>query len=61
LVDPFNSEHAYLLAVLEARKGNRQGCIESIKLAVQLGFNDSVRLNKQPEFSGLGLESYLNP
>ena len=61
LVDPLNSEHAYLLAVLEARKGNRQGCIESIKLAVQLDFNDSVRLNKQPEFSGMGLETFLNP
>ena len=56
-----NSEHAYLLAVLEARKGNRQGCIESIKLAIELGFNDSVRVKKQPEFSGMGLESFLNP
>lgn len=61
LVDPLNSEHAYLLAVLEARKGNKLACIESIKLAVQLGFKDSVRLKNQPEFFGMGLESFLNP
>jgi hypothetical protein len=61
LVDPLNSEHAYLLTVLQARKGNKQACIESLKLAVQLGFKDSVRIKKQPEFSGMGLESFLNP
>jgi len=61
LVDPLNSEHGYLLAVLQARKGDKLGSTESFKLAVKLGFNDSVRVNKQPEFSGMGLESYLNP
>jgi hypothetical protein len=61
LADPLNSEHAYLLAVLEARKGNKLAGIESIKLAAQLGVKDAVRLKNQPEFSGMGLESFLNP
>jgi pimeloyl-ACP methyl ester carboxylesterase len=61
LVHPLNSEHAYLLAVLQARKGDKLGSTESFKLAVKLGFNDSARVLKQPEFSGMGLESYLNP
>lgn len=61
LVDPLNSEHAYLLAVLQARKGDKLGSTESFKLAVKLGFKDSVRVKNQAEFSGMGLESYLNP
>jgi hypothetical protein len=61
LVDPLNSEHAYLLAVLQAGKGDKLGSTESFKLALKLGFKDSVRVIKQPEFSGMGLETFLNP
>ena len=49
-VDPQNSEHAYLKAILEARKGNTLGQIEALQEAVSLGFEDWTRLGEEPDF-----------
>lgn len=50
LVDPKNSEHAYLLAVIYARQIKNAEAIQSLQFAEKLGFNDLERLNAETHF-----------
>jgi hypothetical protein len=57
LVDPKNSEWAYLKAVLRAQQGNREEALRLLNECVKLNFNDKQRVNNQSEFSSLLFES----
>ncbi|MFH1004228.1 MAG: hypothetical protein V1781_01845 [Bacteroidota bacterium] len=50
LVDPKNSEHAYLSACLSAKKGNQKKAITFLLEAVSLGFSDVNRLENDNYF-----------
>ena len=50
IVDPINSEHAYLSACLFVKKGNTENCITSLKEAINLGFSDVSRLENDGRF-----------
>jgi Flp pilus assembly protein TadD len=60
IIDPKNSEPAYLKAVLMARGNQAAECRNALAQAIQLGFNDRERLKKQAEFQGMGLESLFS-
>ena len=47
LADPENSEWAFLWACLDEQKGNRNGTIAHLKIAHQLGLNDSQKVLKE--------------
>lgn len=51
LVDPGNSEHRYLAAVIAARKHNREEVLKALAAARELGFKDKARLLADPDFS----------
>lgn len=53
LVDPENSETAYLQAVLDMKDKQGDRTINSLKKAVKLGFNDLNRLEKDTSFVGI--------
>jgi hypothetical protein len=60
IVDPENPEPAYLQAVLLAKQSRPEPCRKFIQEAIRLGFSDIGRIQKQPEFRGMGLESLLS-
>lgn len=47
LVDPPNSEHAYLLAVVKMKQGDKNSALAFLKEAVKLGFDDWKRMEKE--------------
>lgn len=51
LVDPPNSEHAYLEAKLRARQGRTAEIIPALARAVALGFADTGRMSSEPDFA----------
>ncbi len=53
LVDPLNSEWAYLLARLHMAQNDQPGAIANLDEAVKLGFNDLDRVRQQKEFQPL--------
>jgi hypothetical protein len=53
LVDPPNSEHAYLRAILDMRAAHPEAALQSLSQAISLGFDDADRLEKDPEFAAL--------
>jgi pimeloyl-ACP methyl ester carboxylesterase len=53
LVDPENSEHAYLLAQIRMRQNNPSAAKDALKTAQMLGFNDGLRLAGDPVFASL--------
>lgn len=53
LLEPENPEAHYLNGILSARKGNAIQAISSLQKAVELGFDDKERLDKQTEFGNL--------
>jgi hypothetical protein len=53
LIDPLNSEWAYLLARLRMMQNNPQDAIGSLDEAVKLGFKDLERVRSQKEFQSL--------
>ena len=52
-VDPGNTEVYYLKAVLDARTGNQAAAFIALKTAIDKGFNDKARIQRQPEFQSL--------
>ncbi len=60
IVDPLNSEHAYLSACLFAKKGNIPNTITSLKEAISLGFSDVSRLENDERFLALRKNSDFN-
>ena len=60
LVDPTNSEWAYLLSVLRLRENDVDHSLESLKEAVRLGFNDVDRVHNQKEFQPLVNDARFN-
>lgn len=53
LVDPPNSEHRYMAAILSIKQGNREKAILRLQEAIGLGFNDFSRLHADPDFSSV--------
>jgi hypothetical protein len=53
--DPTNGEAWYFSAILHVREKNAQAAEHDLEKAVQCGFNDKVRLTRQPEFKTLDL------
>ena len=53
LVDPENSEHAYIYAELYSKQGKADKAINSLKEAVKLGFKDLDRLQHDPALNQL--------
>lgn len=53
LVDPFNSEHAYMRAVTAAEAGNQKEVFSFLEKTIQLGFNDRERLDADAAFSNI--------
>ncbi|MEO8822594.1 MAG: hypothetical protein ABI366_03395 [Ginsengibacter sp.] len=51
LADPTNSEVWYFSAIVDARNNNAVKAKEDLEKAIALGFNDTKRLEIQPEFS----------
>jgi hypothetical protein len=51
LVDPENSEHRYLAALIAARKQNNDDAMKALSAAIDLGFKDKTRLLAEPDFS----------
>ncbi len=51
LVDPDNSEHSYLAAVIAARNHNKDEVIKALSAAIELGFKDKARLLSDPDFT----------
>lgn len=50
LVDPENTEAHYLMAEINAKKGNKPATINSLENAAKFGFTDKGRLEKDPAF-----------
>ena len=53
MVDPANSEHAYMWAVIAIQKGDKEQTISFLKKAVQLGFEDKERLAADNAFASI--------
>ncbi|MEI6576306.1 MAG: hypothetical protein WCO63_09035 [Bacteroidota bacterium] len=53
VIDPENAEHAYLGAVLFLKQGKESEAIKSLQDAVNLGFNDLDRMEKDSSFASL--------
>ncbi|HHG86210.1 MAG TPA: hypothetical protein ENJ82_15780 [Bacteroidetes bacterium] len=53
LVDPPNSEHAYLRAILQMRQGKNAAAISFLSQALDLGFNDAARMKAEAAFATL--------
>lgn len=51
LVDPENSEHRYLAAVIAARRHEKDEVIKALSAAIKLGFRDKARLLADPDFT----------
>lgn len=51
IIDPDNSEYAYMFALLYSRQGNKDKCMTSLEKAVELGFSDVNRLQNDTAFS----------
>lgn len=51
MADPTNSEAWYFSAIVDARNNNSVKAKEDLEKAIALGFNDTKRLEMQPEFS----------
>jgi hypothetical protein len=60
LVDPQNSEWAYLLAVLRMRENDTAHALESLAESVKLGFNDVDRIRNQKEFEPLRNDAHFS-
>ena len=52
-VDPGNSEHAYITAVLRLRQNRPTDAIASLKQARVIGFKDAERMASDPDLAGL--------
>lgn len=52
LVDPGNSEHRYLAAIVAARENRKDEVVKALSEAIELGFNDKARLLAEPDFTG---------
>lgn len=57
LVDPPNSEHAYLTAVLMMKYNNPGPALTALQEALNLGFSDRNRMQSEPGFSSLQTDS----
>lgn len=53
LVDPSNSEHAYLRATIQMKESRPDAAVQSLSQAFSLGFEDADRLEKDPVFAPL--------
>ena len=53
MVDPTNSEHQYLFAVVYAKRKDNSKVLSSLEKSVKLGFNDVARLEADSSFSSL--------
>ncbi|MEM0997837.1 MAG: hypothetical protein AAGN35_12175 [Bacteroidota bacterium] len=53
LVDPENSEHAYLTAALRVKQNRPEEALDALRLAVELGFADLPRLQSDPQLRPL--------
>jgi len=60
LVDPTNSEWAYLSACLAMRQQDQTTALTNLDEAVKLGFNDLDRIRVQPEFQPLLNDNQFN-
>ncbi|HXC04533.1 MAG TPA: hypothetical protein VNZ86_07255, partial [Bacteroidia bacterium] len=60
LVDPTNTEWAYLSAVVAMRQQNQSAALADMKEAVKLGFADLDRIRVQAEFQGLQNDPEFN-
>jgi hypothetical protein len=60
LIDPTNSEWAYLTACLNMRKNDPAGAMNALEEAVKLGFNDLDRIGAQKEFASLQNDTRFN-
>jgi hypothetical protein len=60
LVDPTNSEWAYLSACLAMRQQDQTTALANLDEAVKLGFNDLDRIRVQPEFQPLLNDNQFN-
>jgi len=53
LIDPPNSEHSYMSAMLFAKRNEKDKVIPALKEAVKLGFDDNNRLQNDPVFNSI--------
>ncbi len=53
IIDPSNSEHRYLAALILIQQGQKKEALNALEDAFQLGFKDYSRLNKEPAFKTL--------
>jgi poly(3-hydroxybutyrate) depolymerase len=60
IIDPQNSEWAYLLAVLRMRENDNAHALESLAESVKLGFNDIDRIRNQKEFESLRNDAHFS-
>jgi hypothetical protein len=60
LVDPTNSEWAYLSACLDMRNSNTSSALANLEQAVSLGFNEVERARSQQEFQALLNDAKFN-
>lgn len=59
LVDPENSETAYMQAIVEVRSNNNEAALQALDKAIALGFNDMDRLLADTDLSKLSqMEGY---
>jgi hypothetical protein len=60
LTDPTNSEAWYLSAILHAREKDPQAAEKDLLKAVQWGFRDKERLDRQPEFNTINKSGIIH-
>ncbi len=53
IIDPANPEHAYMMAVLNARQDHADAAFNALEQAIGLGFNDLKRIGNDTAFNGL--------
>ncbi|MEI6766009.1 MAG: hypothetical protein WCM76_10230 [Bacteroidota bacterium] len=56
IIDPDNSEYAYMFATLYLKKGEKEKSLTSLEKAVELGFNDLSRLQNDTSFTKIRAE-----
>lgn len=60
IVDPTNSEWAYMRAMLYVQLGMNEYVLPNLQKAVELGFNDKARLQNDPGFAALHSDPAFN-